>query len=111
MKVPANGNVPVYWTYKAGKKGITDLLMSAKCDAGSDASLKKLPVVAAAIMPSASPRRGLVGKGDLKLSLPEDFDPKPARGDASRSRRRSRPTSRTRCRTSSSTPTGASSRR
>ena len=29
MKVPAKGNVPVYWTYKAGKKGFTDLLMSA----------------------------------------------------------------------------------
>ena len=46
IKVPAKSNVPVYWTYRAGKPGMTDLLMSAKCDAGSDASLKKLPVTA-----------------------------------------------------------------
>ena len=35
VKVPPKGNVPVYWTYRAGKPGMTDLLMSATCDAGS----------------------------------------------------------------------------
>ena len=34
VKVPAGGNVPVYWTYQAGAKGFTDLLMTAKCAAG-----------------------------------------------------------------------------
>ncbi|MBN9118074.1 MAG: hypothetical protein J0I06_02720 [Planctomycetes bacterium] len=75
VKVPASGNVPVYWTYRAGKPGTTDLLMSAKCDAGSDASLKKLPVVAAAV-PERVTASGLVGKDDLKLVMPEGFDPK-----------------------------------
>ena len=77
VKVPANSNVPVYWTYRAGKPGMTDLLMSAKCDAGSDASLKKLPVV-----PSTVPERitasGIVGKDDLTLVMPEGFDAKTA---------------------------------
>ena len=75
VKVPAKGNVPVYWTYKAGKAGMTDLLMSAKCDAGSDASLKKLPVVAATV-PERVTASGLVGKDALKLVMPEGFDPK-----------------------------------
>jgi hypothetical protein len=42
--VPAKSNAPVYWTFKAGQAGFTQLLMSADCDAGSDASLKRLPV-------------------------------------------------------------------
>ncbi len=77
VKVPAKGNVPVYWTYKAGKPGMTDLLMSAKCDAGSDASLKKLPVVASAVTERVT-ASGLVGKDDLKLVMPAGFDPKTA---------------------------------
>ncbi len=77
VRVPANGNVPVFWTYRAGKPGMTDLLMSVKCDAGSDASLKKLPVVAATI-PERVTASGLVGKDDLKLVMPEGFDPKTA---------------------------------
>lgn len=74
VKVPANGSVPVYWNYRAGTKGFTDLLMSAKCDAGSDASLKKLPVTAAGIVERAT-ASGMVSKGELKLTLPDDFDP------------------------------------
>ncbi len=77
VKVPANGNVPVYWTYRAGKPGMTDLLMSAKCDAGSDASLKKLPVVAATLTERVT-ASGIVGKDALKLVMPEGFDPKTA---------------------------------
>jgi hypothetical protein len=75
--VPANGNVPVYWTYRAGKPGLTDLLMSAKCDAGPDASLKKLPVVASTV-PERVTASGIVGKDDLKLTMPEGFDAKTA---------------------------------
>jgi hypothetical protein len=33
---------------------MTDLLMSATCDAGSDASLKKLPVVSATVTERAT---------------------------------------------------------
>ena len=77
VKVPAKGNVPVYWTYKAGKPGMTDLLMSAKCDAGSDASLKKLPVVASTI-PERVTASGLVGKDDLTIVMPAGFDSKTA---------------------------------
>src|SRR4029079_12786349 len=73
VKVPPKGSVPVYWTYRAGMKGFTDLLMSATCAAGSDASLKKLPVTAAGIVERAT-ASGLVGKGDLKVTLPDDFD-------------------------------------
>jgi uncharacterized protein YfaS (alpha-2-macroglobulin family) len=76
VKVPAKGNVAVYWTYRAGKPGMTDLLMSAKCEAGSDASLKKLPVVAATI-PERVTASGMVGD-ELKLTVPEGFDPKTA---------------------------------
>ncbi|MBA4066030.1 MAG: hypothetical protein C0501_20385 [Isosphaera sp.] len=74
VTVPAKGSAPVYWDYRAGTKGFTDLLMSAKCDAGSDASLKKLPVTPAGVLERAT-ASGLVGKGDLKLTLPADFDP------------------------------------
>jgi len=45
VTVQPKSNTPVYWTFKAGKHGFTQLLMSATCDAGSDASLKRLPVV------------------------------------------------------------------
>ncbi|QJW96822.1 alpha-2-macroglobulin family protein [Frigoriglobus tundricola] len=77
VTVPANGNVPAYWTYRAGKPGTTDLLMSATCAAGSDASLKKLPVVASTV-PERVTVSGLVGKDDLKLTMPAGFDPKTA---------------------------------
>ena len=42
--VPAMDNRPVYWTFEAGEPGFTQILMTAKCAAGSDASLKRLPV-------------------------------------------------------------------
>lgn len=77
VKVPANGSVPVYWSYRAGKPGFTDLLMSAKCDAGEDASLKKLPVVPSTVVERVT-ASGLIDKGELKVDLPEGFDPKRA---------------------------------
>jgi uncharacterized protein YfaS (alpha-2-macroglobulin family) len=46
--VPAKANVPVYWTFKALSPGFTQLLMTADCAAGNDASLKRLPVTRAA---------------------------------------------------------------
>lgn len=77
VKVPANGSVPVYWQYRAGKPGFTDLLMSAKCDAGEDASLKKLPVVPSTVIERVT-ASGLIDKGELKVELPAGFDPKRA---------------------------------
>jgi hypothetical protein len=77
VKVPANGSVPVYWQYRAGKPGFTDLLMSAKCDAGEDASLKKLPVVPSTVIERVT-ASGLIDKGELKVELPQGFDPKRA---------------------------------
>ena len=72
--VPPKGNVPVYWRYRAGAKGFADLLMSAKCESGSDASLKKLPVTPAAVLERAT-ASGIVSKGKLIVTLPKDFDP------------------------------------
>lgn len=77
VKVPANGSVPVYWQYRAGKPGFTDLLMSAKCDAGEDASLKKLPVVPSTVIERVT-ASGLIDKGELKVELPAGFDAKRA---------------------------------
>lgn len=77
VKVPANGSVPVYWSYRAGKPGFTDLLMSAKCDAGEDASLKKLPVVPSTVVERVT-ASGLIDNGELKFDLPEGFDAKRA---------------------------------
>src|SRR5947209_20006898 len=45
VEVPAKGSVPVYWTFQARLPGFTQLLMSVDCPAGSDASLKRLPVL------------------------------------------------------------------
>lgn len=44
IRIGPKANAPVYWQFKAGKEGFTDILMTAECEAGSDASLKKLPV-------------------------------------------------------------------
>jgi hypothetical protein len=44
VTVPPKEQVPVYWTFRPEKAGFTQLLMSAVCEAGSDASLKRLPV-------------------------------------------------------------------
>jgi hypothetical protein len=47
--VKARGNAPVYWTFRALRPGFTQLLMTADCGAGNDASLKRLPVTRAAV--------------------------------------------------------------
>lgn len=44
VRVPAKGQVPVYWTYRPEKAGFAQLLMTARCPAGEDASLKRIPV-------------------------------------------------------------------
>jgi len=44
LELPAGEQMPVYWTFQPDEAGYTQLLMSARCEAGSDASLKRLPV-------------------------------------------------------------------
>ncbi len=44
VRVPAGEQAPVYWTFEPKEAGFTQLLMTAQCTAGSDASLKRLPV-------------------------------------------------------------------
>lgn len=74
IEVPANSSRPVYWTFQALKAGYTQILMSAQCKAGEDASLKQLPVVdiAAEQVVTAS---GFC-QGKLGLSIPDDIDPR-----------------------------------
>ncbi len=47
VSVKPKDSAAVYWTFQPGKAGYTQLLMTAECDEGSDASLKRLPVVPA----------------------------------------------------------------
>ena len=45
ITVAARSNGPVYFDFEAGRAGFTEILMAAKCAAGEDASLKRLPVM------------------------------------------------------------------
>ena len=44
VTVPSGDNRRVYFDFEAGEAGITEILMTANCPAGNDASLKRLPV-------------------------------------------------------------------
>ncbi len=72
VTVSPKSNAPVYWHFKTGQAGFTELLMTAECAAGSDASLKRLPIqsMAASQWITSS---GFVENGG-KLSLPDDVD-------------------------------------
>ena len=47
VRVPPKDSAAVYWVYRPARAGYTQLLMTADCADGSDASLKRLPVVPA----------------------------------------------------------------
>ena len=47
VSVKPKDSAAVYWTFQPGSAGYTQLLMTAQCPEGSDASLKRLPVVPA----------------------------------------------------------------
>jgi hypothetical protein len=66
----------VFWTFKAGSAGFTQLLMSAECPAGSDASLKRLPVARAAVE-EVRTYSGFC-KEPVVVKLPEGVDPESA---------------------------------
>ena len=63
----------VYWTFKPGKAGFTQLLMSVESPAGSDASLKRLPVVRAAVEEAVT-KSGFC-KEPAVIEVPEGVDP------------------------------------
>src|SRR5262249_12941973 len=77
IEVEPKGNAPVYWTFRPGEAGFTQLLMTADCAAGSDASLKRLPVVRAAADPIVT------GAGQVSdsatIDTPRGFDARSSR--------------------------------
>ncbi|MFO0844191.1 MAG: alpha-2-macroglobulin family protein [Gemmataceae bacterium] len=77
VTVKAKDNAPVYWTFLPGQAGFTQLLMSADCPAGSDASLKRLPVVRAAAEQVVT-ASGTV-RGSATIEVPEGVNLKDAR--------------------------------
>lgn len=81
LEVKPKENAPVYWTCRPGQAGFTQLLMSADCAAGSDASLKRLPVVRAAAeqLVTAS---GTV-RDSATIEIPEGVDPRSLRLEVS----------------------------
>ena len=84
--VPANDSQAVYWTFKPGRPGYTQILMTARCEdvpepltcrvgpsAWSDASLKRLPVVPACSVESTIAHSGFC-EGKVDLDVPEDVE-------------------------------------
>jgi uncharacterized protein YfaS (alpha-2-macroglobulin family) len=81
VKVEPQSSVNVYWTFRTRAPGFTQLLMTADSTAGSDASLKRLPVIRAAaeqIITSS----GQVRK-EASLKVPADVDLASARLEVS----------------------------
>ena len=76
VEVGPKGSAPVYWSFRAGQPGFTQLLMTADCPAGSDASLKRLPVTRAAAEQVVT-KSGMVKDG-ATLGVPEGIDLKAA---------------------------------
>ncbi len=73
VQVAAKSSVNVYWTFRARAKGFAQLLMTADCDEGGDASLKRLPVLRAAAEQIIT-KSGQVRGGDIMLHIPPDVD-------------------------------------
>ncbi|MDB4778265.1 MG2 domain-containing protein [bacterium] len=72
ITVSPKSNAPVYWQFKAGQAGFSELLMTAECAKGEDASLKRLPVqpmVASQWITSS----GFLENGG-RLSVPDNVD-------------------------------------
>ncbi len=69
--VAPKGSRTVYWTFRPGEPGFTQVLMTAACDAGSDASLKRLPVVPACAVESTIARSGFC-QGKVEIDVPND---------------------------------------
>ncbi len=72
ISVPAGEYRPVYWTFRPGGPGLTRILMTAESAKGSDASLKRIPVLAskAEKITTASG----VAQGDFTIAVPDGVD-------------------------------------
>lgn len=81
VKVEARSSVNVYWTFRTQTPGFTQLLMTADCSAGSDASLKRLPVHRAAAEQIVT-AAGQVKK-EATIKVPADIDLSSARLEVS----------------------------
>jgi len=72
ISVKAGGYQLVYWTYQPEEEGFAQILMSAKCSEGEDASLKRLPVE------SCSVEEVITASGFCKpethITVPDDVD-------------------------------------
>jgi hypothetical protein len=77
VAVPSGANRRVYFDYEAGDAGITEILMTANCPAGNDASLKRLPVN------PCSAQQVITGSGFVSgsqsITIPTDVDLSQAR--------------------------------
>ena len=72
VTIDAKASAPVYFDYEAGEPGFTEILMTAKCATGEDASLKRLPVhpcTAEQIITEAG-----FARGRMQLEIPEGVD-------------------------------------
>jgi uncharacterized protein YfaS (alpha-2-macroglobulin family) len=75
--VDAKSSANVYWNFVAKQPGFTQLLMSVDCPEGSDASLKRLPVIRAAAEEVIT-KSGQVRDGTT-FTIPNDVDLSSAR--------------------------------
>jgi uncharacterized protein YfaS (alpha-2-macroglobulin family) len=75
--VESKSSVNVYWNFVAKQPGFTQLLMSVDCPEGSDASLKRLPVMRAAAEQIIT-KSGQVKDGTT-FTIPNDVDLRSAR--------------------------------
>jgi uncharacterized protein YfaS (alpha-2-macroglobulin family) len=71
-----HGDATVFWTFRAGDAGFAQLLMSAESQGGSDASLKRLPIIRAATELVAT-RSGFC-KDAAEIAVPDGVDPQKA---------------------------------
>jgi len=72
ITVAGKSNGSVYFDFEAGRAGFTEILMAAKCAAGEDASLKRLPVMPCSAEQVIT-RSGFVSGSD-NIRVPEGVD-------------------------------------
>lgn len=77
VTVAAKSNAAVYFDFEAGKPGFTEILMTARCPDGQDASLKRLPVFPCTAEQLIT-RSGFVD-GSASFEIPADIDLSQAR--------------------------------
>jgi uncharacterized protein YfaS (alpha-2-macroglobulin family) len=73
VRVGPKDSSAVYWTYRPGSTGFAQLLMTADCNAGSDASLKRMPVVPACSVEQLITAAGFCADS-AKVTLPPGID-------------------------------------